>query len=152
MLRDRQSHEGCRRQRNWCRWAWLGLSLTILPCFSRGDSPVSFRNDVMPVLSKAGCNAGMCHGNQNGKAGFKLSLRGEDPAFDFNALTREAFGRRANPLEPVRSLLLVKATAETAHEGGQRFNPESSEYKLLYRWIGSGLQNDLETAPKLTGL
>src|SRR5947209_18425353 len=82
---------------------------------------VSFRNDVMAVISKAGCNAGTCHGNQNGKAGFKLSLRGEDPEFDYNILTRDAFGRRTNPLEPEQSLILLKPTTAIAHEGGQRF-------------------------------
>ena len=50
---------------------------------------VSFRNDVMAVLSKAGCNAGACHGNKNGKGGFKLSLRGQDPDLDYDALTRD---------------------------------------------------------------
>src|SRR3954447_17168854 len=97
--------------------------------------PVSFRNDVMAVLSKAGCNAGMCHGNQNGKAGFKLSLRGEDPEADYYALTREVFGRRTNPLEPDRSLILLKATTQIAHEGGLRFKSDSAEYKIIRNWI-----------------
>jgi len=77
----------------------------------------------------------MCHGNQNGKAGFKLSLRGEDPEFDYNILTREAFGRRANTLEPERSLTLLKATAEIAHEGGLRFKADSAEYKIIRDWM-----------------
>src|SRR5437660_936082 len=72
---------------------------------ARGET-VSFRNDVMAVLSKAGCNQGTCHGNQNGKNGFKLSLRGEDPAFDLAVLTRDMLGRRTNPLQPAQSLLL----------------------------------------------
>ena len=58
------------------------------------DEPVSFRNDVMAVLSRAGCNQGTCHGNLNGKAGFKLSLRGQDADFDFEVLTRGMLGRR----------------------------------------------------------
>src|SRR3954454_3206466 len=114
--------------------------------------PVSFRNDVMAVLSKAGCNAGMCHGNQNGKAGFKLSLRGEDAVFDYNALTRDAFGRRTNPQEPERSLILLKATGQIAHEGGQRFKPDSIEYRILRDWITDGLANDISEAPKLSAL
>src|SRR5437868_11723229 len=105
-----------------------------------GWASVSFRNDVMAVISKAGCNAGQCHGNQSGKAGFKLSLRGEDSEFDYNVLTREAFGRRVNAMEPERSLILLKATAEMAHEGGQRFKPESQEYKALFEWIRGGLR------------
>jgi hypothetical protein len=113
---------------------------------------VSFRNDVMAVVSKAGCNAGMCHGNQNGKAGFKLSLRGEDSEFDYNALTRDAFGRRTNPFQPERSLMLLKATAEIAHEGGLRFQRGSAEYEIIRRWIAEGVPNDLTTAPKITAL
>ena len=70
--------------------------------------PVSFQNDVVAVLSKAGCNQGVCHGNKNGKGGLKLSLRGEDPRWDFGVLTREQSGRRINPVDPQRSLLLRK--------------------------------------------
>src|SRR5262245_57890428 len=79
---------------------------------------VSFRNDVMAVLSKAGCNQGACHGNANGKNGFKLSLRGEDPTWDFAALTHDTFGRRINRLDPAASLILLKATGSVPHEGG----------------------------------
>src|SRR6516164_7884897 len=68
---------------------------------------VSFRNDVMAVLSKGGCNAGACHGNQNGKGGFRLSLRGEDPTADFAALTRDALARRTDPHRPADSLVLL---------------------------------------------
>src|SRR5690349_5428388 len=78
---------------------------------------VSFRNEVMAVLSKGGCNAGACHGNQNGKGGFKLSLRGQDPGADFAALTRDALARRTDPLRPADSLVLLKATGAVPHEG-----------------------------------
>src|SRR5260221_3490397 len=64
---------------------------------------VSFRNDVMAVLSKAGCNAGTCHGNKNGKGGFKLSLRGQEPDVDYGTLTRGLFGRRVNMIETEQS-------------------------------------------------
>src|SRR5687767_6131711 len=67
------------------------------------DAGVSFRNDVMAVIAKAGCSAGACHGNRSGKGGFKLSLRGQDPDADFLALTRDQFGRRVNAVEPDRS-------------------------------------------------
>src|SRR6516164_11619481 len=89
---------------------------------ARGAEPVSFRNDVMAVLSRGGCNQGACHGNQNGKNGFKLSLRGEDPDFDFNVLTRDHLGRRTDRLNPDASLMLLKATALVPHEGGKRFD------------------------------
>src|SRR5436309_11309332 len=109
----------------------------------------SFRNEVMAVLSKGGCNAGPCHGNQNGKAGFKLSLRGEDPDFDFRALTRDTFARRTNPMDPDQSLLLLKATTQLAHEGGLRFRQDSDEYAILRGWIAAGLPGDTATAPEL---
>jgi len=115
-------------------------------------APVSFRNDVMAVLSKAGCNSGPCHGNQNGKAGFKLSLRGEDAEYDLNALTRDMFARRVNPNDPDQSLILLKATAQLAHEGGLRFRKDSPEYAMLREWIAGGVRDDQDSAPKLTRL
>src|SRR5262249_31384115 len=96
---------------------------------------VSFRTDVMAVLSKAGCNQGTCHGNQNGKNGFKLSLRGEDPLWDLDALTRDGLGRRVEPGAPDGSLVLLKATGSIPHEGGRRLDKTSTEYTLLRQWI-----------------
>jgi hypothetical protein len=113
---------------------------------------VSFRNDVMAVLSKAGCNAGACHGNQNGKGGFKLSLRGEDPAWDYNALTRDGLGRRTDRLHPVESLVLRKPTATIPHEGGRRFGVDSPEYALFLRWIREGTPTDPPGTPTLVRL
>jgi hypothetical protein len=113
------------------------------------SEPVSFRNDVMAVLSKSGCNAGTCHGNQNGKNGFKLSLRGQDPGWDFDALTRDSQGRRTNTQEPAQSLILLKATGSMAHEGGRRFAVGSPEYGILLRWIAGGLANDPAAARRL---
>ena len=85
----------------------------------------------MAVLSKAGCNLGVCHGNKNGKGGFKLSLRGEDPAWDFSVLSHDMRGRRINPLEPEQSLVLLKATMHVPHQGGRRFSANSAEYAPL---------------------
>jgi hypothetical protein len=112
-------------------------------------SAVSFRNDVMAVLSKAGCNAGTCHGNRNGKGGFKLSLRGQDPDLDYISLTRDLLARRANPLQPEDSLMLLKPTARVAHEGGLRFKRDSVEYEILREWIAHGMPNDADTGPRL---
>src|SRR4026207_422696 len=103
------------------------LSVLVLVQPARADVLPSFRNDVMAVLSKAGCNQGTCHGNANGKNGFKLSLRGEDPAQDSTALTHDAFGRRVNRMDPSTSLILLKATGQVPHEGGRRFDPDSPE-------------------------
>ena len=113
---------------------------------------VSFRNDVMPVLSKAGCNLGTCHGNARGKGGFQLSLRGQDPARDYLVLTREWLGRRTNSGRPDESLLLLKPTMQVAHEGGRRFVADSREYRVLRDWIAAGAPDDRPGTRKLTQL
>src|SRR2546426_8794873 len=117
----------------------LALAVFCVPATARVQAQsVSFRNEVMAVLSRAGCNQGACHGNQNGKNGFKLSLRGEDPGFDLAALTRDTFGRRSSVLQPAESLLLLKPIGAIPHEGGKRFGTDSAEYAILYRWIKEG--------------
>lgn len=131
---------------------WGLFALALLPAVSVQAAPVSFRNDVMAVLSRAGCNQGACHGNQNGKNGFKLSLRGQDPDFDFDALTRDMLGRRTDRLHPEDSLILAKATSRIPHEGGKRFDQTSLEYRLLYRWIADGMPPDPPNAPVLRRL
>src|SRR5438093_13162395 len=88
----------------------------------------SFANDVEPVLTKAGCNSGACHGAAAGKNGFKLTLRGYDPDVDYLVLTRQALGRRINRIEPASSLILLKPTLTIAHGGGRRFDVQSREY------------------------
>ncbi|MBA4187075.1 MAG: hypothetical protein C0467_03570 [Planctomycetaceae bacterium] len=113
---------------------------------------VSFERDVMPVLSRAGCNSGACHGNLNGKGGFKLSLKGEDPTTDIAALTREMLARRTDPHHPAESLLLLKGTGKVPHEGGSRFSPTSTEYAALHGWIAAGCLPDKPNGPTLTRL
>jgi hypothetical protein len=99
---------------------------------------VSFVRDVEPILNKVGCTQGTCHGAAKGKAGFKLSLRGYDPEFDYRALTQDLSGRRFNRVDPGRSLMLLKPTAQIPHGGGLRFDTESAYYKTIYRWIDEG--------------
>ncbi|MDQ3623267.1 MAG: DUF1549 and DUF1553 domain-containing protein [Verrucomicrobiota bacterium] len=115
-----------------------------------GGEEVHFRTDVMAAISKAGCNAGGCHGNGNGKGGFKLSLRGQDPDLDWVALTRDQGSRRVNLNQPEGSLLLLKATAAIAHEGGQRFRPTSPEYAVFLEWLRTGAPDS--HGPRLTKL
>ena len=85
----------------------------------------SFRNHVIPVLTKSGCNMGACHGAAAGKNGFKLTLRGYDPEADFQVMTREAAGRRICRQDPGRSLVLLKPTLLIPHAGGRRFGTDS---------------------------
>jgi hypothetical protein len=98
----------------------------------------SFRSDVQPVLAKASCSSGACHGAAAGQNGFKLSLRGYDDDADFRAITRHALGRRIVPEDPGRSLLLLKPTGAVPHKGGQRFDTNSTEYRILAEWIAAG--------------
>jgi len=103
------------------------------------DRPINFANDVIPVLSKYGCNSGGCHGKATGQNGFKLSLLGFDAAGDYESIVKQAHGRRVFPAAPERSLLLAKGTGTTVHGGGRRFEMDSAAAKLLRRWIEQGL-------------
>jgi hypothetical protein len=132
----------------------LLVTLALLPIGQavRADEPVSFRNEVMAVLSRAGCNQGTCHGNLHGKGGFKLSLRGFDPAFDLASITRDALGRRVDRHRPSESLILQKPAGLVPHEGGKRFAVGSREYEILRRWIADGLRPDPDGATLLVRL
>ncbi|HZL34710.1 MAG TPA: DUF1549 and DUF1553 domain-containing protein [Tepidisphaeraceae bacterium] len=101
--------------------------------------PINFPNQVVPIFTKLGCNAGGCHGKLSGQNGFRLSLLGFEPAEDYEHLVKEARGRRLFPAAPERSLLLLKATAALPHGGGKRLNIDSDEYRLLVRWISQGI-------------
>ncbi|MCB9882341.1 MAG: DUF1553 domain-containing protein [Planctomycetes bacterium] len=114
--------------------------------------PVSFHRDVLPILTRNGCNAGGCHGSAAGKNGFRLSLFGFDPKLDHARLTREEFGRRLDTAHPDRSLMLQKATASVSHKGGQLFEPGSRSYDELLRWIEAGAPLDEALEPALTGI
>jgi hypothetical protein len=137
------------------RLAFIAI-LCCLMCCERApaaDAPaVSFRNDVMAVLSTAGCNAGACHGNKNGKGGFRLSLRGQDAEADLLSLTRDADARRVNLMDPDQSLILLKPTAQLAHQGGLRFHADSTEYRIIRRWIAGGAGRDDASVPTLEQL
>ena len=100
--------------------------------------PRSFRNHVLPVLARAGCNSGSCHGALAGKGGFKLSLRGYDPESDHRVITRQARGRRIELSDPGRSLILAKPSGAIRHKGGVRFEVDSPNYRVLADWISAG--------------
>ena len=111
------------------------LSIGVSPT-KAGD--VSFELEVMPILSKAGCNGGGCHGALAGKGGFRLSLFGYDPASDHLAITRDARGRRVDLADPGESLLLTKPTMAVAHKGGKRLEVDGHDYRVLAAWIAAG--------------
>jgi hypothetical protein len=112
----------------------------------------SFRNQVLPVMTKMGCNSGACHGAAAGKNGFKLTLRGYDPELDYLTLTRQALGRRTERIEPAKSLILLKPTLTISHGGGQRFPVGSPEYRVMSGWIAAGMPPPLDSDPRVEGL
>ncbi len=116
--------------------------------FSAG-LPVHFANQVVPIFTKLGCNAGGCHGKASGQNGFRLSLLGFEPALDYETLVKEGRGRRVFPAAPEASLLLTKATAKVPHGGGKRLDPDSHEYRLMRRWIAIGMPLGKPTDPKV---
>jgi hypothetical protein len=99
---------------------------------------VSFVRDVEPILNKVGCTQGTCHGAAKGKNGFKLSLRGYDPEYDYRALINDLSGRRFNRTEPAQSLMLLKPTAQVPHGGGLKLEMGSAYYNTILQWISEG--------------
>ncbi|HUG81778.1 MAG TPA: DUF1553 domain-containing protein [Bryobacterales bacterium] len=131
-----------------------GVSATIKVTVREFGQPLvpSFLNDVQPVLTKAGCNSGACHGSEAGKNGFKLSLRGYDSEFDHAMLTREAAGRRVTPWDPSKSLLLLKPTLTIPHGGGRRFAADSPDFRILSEWIANGAPAPDSNDPRIESL
>ncbi len=131
--------------------------LLILGAFSfiadsqAADSPrgISFGTDVVPILTKLGCNGGGCHGKATGQNGFKLSLFGFEPEVDYDALVTDARGRRLSLSDPDRSLLLLKATSRMPHGGGRRLNESSDDYRMLRDWIAQGATAPRADDPRL---
>ncbi len=111
--------------------------------------PVHFGNQVVPIFTKLGCNSGGCHGKASGQNGFRLSLLGFEPQFDYETLVKEGRGRRLFPTVPDQSLLLLKGTAKVPHGGGRRLEPGSHEYRLIARWIAAGMPVGKATDPSV---
>ncbi|HCK54222.1 MAG TPA: hypothetical protein DIC23_13470 [Planctomycetaceae bacterium] len=114
--------------------------------------PVHFKNDIMPILSKLGCNSGGCHGKQSGQNGFKLSVFGFDPRADYNALVKEARGRRVSLAAPGGSLLVAKTSNTVAHGGGARTTSGSADHQLLSGWVAQGAPWGDDGAPQVTSV
>jgi hypothetical protein len=130
----------------------VGLGVLVIPGSSAEPDRWTFRNNVQPVLAKAGCSSGACHGAAAGQGGFKLSLRGYDDEGDWRSITRNALGRRIVPADPARSLLLLKPTGAVPHKGGTRFEVDSLEYRILSEWIAAGSPPPKAADPRITRL
>ena len=141
------------------RWVWvLGVlsfaSLVSDPTWGgETESSVSFNHEIVPILTKAGCNAGACHAKAGGgQNGFQLSLLGYEPDDDYEALVKGARGRRVFPAAAEKSLLLLKATGELPHGGGARLAVDSEQYDVIKRWIELGMPQSPESEPQLVSL
>jgi hypothetical protein len=119
---------------------------------SRDPVSLNFRNDVLPVLTKGGCNTGKCHGSAVGKDGFRLSLFGYDPEGDYFRLTRETNGRRVQLADPDQSLLVNKALGRVNHTGGQLFEEKSESHAILLHWLAAVAPSDAADAPTPTSI
>ncbi len=116
------------------------------------QSPPSFRHDVLPVLTRFGCNQGSCHGKLAGQNGFKLSLRGYAPEWDHGWLTREFYGRRISSTSPADSLLVRKPNGREPHGGGRLFTPGSRAEQVLLDWIAANTPNVIADEPAVASL
>lgn len=112
--------------------------------------PVSFQQDIMPLLTRTGCNTGSCHGAARGKDGFRMSLFGFDPQGDYQRITREIGVRRINLAIPEQSLMLLKAAGAVPHTGGKRMEPNGVYYNTMLAWLQAGAPNDPTTPPACT--
>jgi hypothetical protein len=112
---------------------------------------ISYTEQVMPIISRAGCNAGACHASQYGKGGFKLTVFAFAPDQDYHNIVRDGFGRRVNLVDPARSLFLLKPTTGVPHGGGRRINPGSVDYQILRSWLACGAPPPA-AAPEMTSL
>lgn len=134
---------------------WSGASQVTVPVEVRDlgkDRAINFANQVVPIFTKIGCNAGACHGKQSGQNGFRLSLLGFEPELDYASLVKESRGRRTYAAAPEHSLLLLKATGSIPHGGGRKLDPASDDYKVVLRWISAGLQFGESSDPRVTGI
>jgi hypothetical protein len=121
----------------------LSASVTVEAKRATADIPVNFNREVVPILTKAGCNSGACHGTQHGRGGFKLSLRGSDAAFDHPQIVQSAEGRRVVLSDPERSIFLAKPAGVMEHGGGERLPLGSRAYETLRRWLEDGAPEPL---------
>ena len=113
---------------------------------------INFKNQIVPIFTKLGCNSGGCHGKASGQNGFRLSLLGFYPGDDYEFLVKESRGRRLFPPAPDQSLLLTKAVGAAPHGGGKRMDRDSYEYRMLRRWIEQGMPYGKSDDPVVAGI
>ena len=132
--------------------ALLGVSgLLLFGEVGRAETPtISFRNDVLPILTRHGCTNGACHAKAEGQNGFALTIFAYDPAADYREIVHNARGRRVFPAAPEQSLLILKSTNRVDHEGGEAIKPGSAAEQTLLDWIRQGMPWELPGEPTLS--
>jgi hypothetical protein len=128
------------------------LAVPVTVESAKVERPISFRLDVIPALTKGGCNSGACHGSSRGKDGFRMSLFGFDPDGDYHRLTREQIGRRVNLAIPEESLIIEKGLGAVPHTGGERFKKGDEIYTTLMRWLQAGTPKDETNVAKVVSI
>jgi hypothetical protein len=135
-----------------CEYRGSTIRIPVTVAHSKELPPISFEKDIVPIMTRSGCNTGSCHGAARGKDGFMISLFGYDPAGDYKRITREIEMRRINLAVPEESLLLTKATGRVPHTGGKLFDEQSIYYQMLLEWLRSGAPADAAPPPKVASL
>ena len=110
---------------------------------------LSFRNDVLPILTRHGCASGACHAKAEGQNGFHLTVFSYDPAADYREIVHNARGRRVFPAAPEQSLLILKSTNRIDHEGGEAIKQGSAAEQTLLSWIRQGMPWEIPGEPLL---
>ncbi len=136
------------RTRLTVRYRELSAEALVEVHSAKQSLPASFKNDIIPILTRGGCNSGGCHGAARGKDGFALSLFGFDPDGDHFRITRQEATRRLNLALPDESLLLTKATGRVPHTGGKKIEIGSRHHQLLLEWLARQAPSDAEPPPR----
>lgn len=136
-IKSSKKHHGIHWVQSWL-WLIITSAIFIWSKLSAGNIEPHFATEIVPILTKAGCNSGACHGAAKGKGSFKLSLFAEDAEADYEAISRDRFARRLNLDHPEKSLILRKASKQIDHEGGRRLRKISRDFQTLKNWITTG--------------
>ncbi|HEY1082141.1 MAG TPA: hypothetical protein VGE29_07760, partial [Prosthecobacter sp.] len=129
----------------------MAAAIALNATAAESARPANFINDIQPILTKAGCNAGGCHAKAGmGQRGFRLSLLGFEPEEDYEHIVKEGKGRRVFPSAPEQSLLVLKAANIVPHGGGKKLEPDSEGYRTLARWIGEGMPYAQKSDPVIS--
>ncbi len=135
-----------------CNYGPSEIRIPVKVTRSGEKQPISFEKDIVPIMTRSGCNTGSCHGAARGKDGFMISLFGYDPAGDYKRVTREIGMRRINLAVPEQSLFLTKSIGAVSHSGGKLFDEDSVYYQSILEWLKSGAPADVTPPPSVTQL